>query len=233
MSRLQLALDLLQADARPSELAGMSRFGINPEGRLGLSMPAMRCIAKTLGRDHELALQLWDTRIPEARIVAGMLAEPAQLTSNQMDEWAKGFASWDVCDQVCGSAFLASPLAWRKVSEWAEGGEEFVRRAAFALLATLAVHDKKASDARFIAMLPLIEVAAGDERNFVKKAVNWALRNIGKRNLALNSAAIEAARRIQQQGTRSARWIAADALRELSSEAAQARLQSHPRQPDK
>jgi len=229
MSRLQLALDLLQADARPSELAGMSRFGINPEGRLGLSMPAMRCIAKTLGRDHELALQLWDTGIPEARIVAGMLAEPAQLTSNQMDEWAKGFASWDVCDQVCGSAFLASPLAWRKVSEWTEGGEEFVRRAAFALLATLAVHDKKASDARFIAMLPLIEVSAGDERNFVKKAVNWALRNIGKRNLALNSAAIEAARRIQQQGTMSARWIAADALRELSSEAVQTRLMSHQR----
>ena len=226
MNRLQLALDLLQADARPGEVAGMARFGLNPEGRLGLSVPAMRRIAKTLGRDHELALALWGTGIPEARIVAGMLAEPAKLTSSQMDDWVKGFASWDVCDQVCNSAFRASPLAWRKVSEWADGGEEYVRRAAFALLATLAVHDKKASDARFITMLPLIEAAAADERNFVKKAVNWALRTIGKRNLALNSAAIETAQRIQQQGTRSARWIAADALRELNSEAVQARLLS-------
>ena len=231
MSRLQLALDLLQSDARPGEVAGMARFGINPEGRLGLSVPAMRRIAKTLGRDHELALALWNTGLPEARIVAGMLAEPAKLTSSQMDDWVKGFASWDVCDQVCGSAFQASPLAWLKVAEWAESNEEFIRRAAFALLATLSVHDKKARDDRFTALLPLIETAAGDERNFVKKAVNWALRTIGKRNLALNSAAIETARRIQQQGTRSARWIAADALRELTSEAVQARLRSHHRIP--
>ena len=226
MSRLQLALDLLQADARPGEVAGMARFGINPEGRLGLSMPAMRRIAKTLGRDHELALALWNTGIPEARIVAGMLAEPDKLTSSQMDDWVNSFSSWDVCDQVCGSAFRPSPLAWRKVPVWAERNEEFVRRAAFALLATLTVHDKHATDERFMAMLPLIEVAAADDRNFVKKAVNWALRTIGKRNLALNAAAIDAARRIQQQGTRSARWIAADALRELTSEAVKERLLS-------
>lgn len=224
MSRLQLALALLQQDARPRELAGMARFGINPEGRLGLSMPAMRRIAQTLGRDHELALALWETGIPDARIVAGMVAEPTKLTSPQMDAWAKDFSSWDVCDQVCGSAFLASPLAWSKVPEWAVHKEEFVRRAAFALLATLAVHDKRAVDERFVMMLALIEAAAADERNFVKKAVNWALRNIGKRNLTLNAAAIEAARRIQRQGSRSARWIAADALRELTCEAVQARL---------
>ena len=224
MSRLQLALALLQQDTRLRELAGMARFGINPEGRLGLSMPAMRRIAQTLGRDQELALALWDTAIPDARIVAGMVAEPTKLTSSQMDAWAKDFSSWDVCDQVCGSAFLASPLAWRKVPEWAVHKEEFVRRAAFALLATLAVHDKGAVDERFVMMLALIEAAAADERNFVKKAVNWALRNIGKRNLALNAAAIEAARRIQLQGSRSARWIAADALRELTCEAVQARL---------
>jgi 3-methyladenine DNA glycosylase AlkD len=226
MSRLQLALDLLQQDARPSELAGMARFGINPEGRLGLSMPAMRRISKTLGRDHELALALWDTGIPDARIVAGMVAEPGELTSIQMDTWAKGFASWDVCDQVCGSAFLASPLAWSKVPEWSAQSGEFVRRAAFALLATLAVHDKQASDESFVAMLPVIEACSGDGRNFVKKAINWALRNIGKRNLTLNAAAIAAAQRIQQQGFQSARWIAADALRELNSEAVQARLRS-------
>ncbi len=224
MSRLPLALALLQQDARPAELAGMARFGIDVRQRLGLSMPAMRRAAKTLGHDHALALELWNTGIPDARIVAGMVAEPARLSSRQMDAWARDFNSWDVCDQVCGSAFLASPLAWRKVAAWAARRDEFVRRAAFALLATLAVHDKAASDERFVAALPLIEAAAGDERNFVKKAVNWALRNIGKRNPALNAAAIAAARRIQQQDSRSARWIAADALRELSSEAVRARL---------
>jgi 3-methyladenine DNA glycosylase AlkD len=233
MSRLQIALDLLQAGARPSELAGMARFGINQENRLGLSMPVMRRIAKTLGQDHELALVLWGTGIPDARIVAGMLAQPSKLSSDQMNDWVKDLASWDVCDQVCGSAFLASPLAWNKVPEWAGRHEEYVRRAAFSLLATLAVHDKKASDAQLIAMLPLIESAAGDERNFVKKAVNWALRNIGKRNLALNAAAIEAARHIQQQGSKSARWIAADALRELTSEAVLARLLNRHHQSDR
>jgi 3-methyladenine DNA glycosylase AlkD len=202
----------------------MARFGITGDKRLGLSVPAMRRIARTLGHDHALALALWDTGIPDARIVAGMVAEPARLTSRQMDAWAKGFASWDVCDQVCNSAFRASPLAWRKVTAWAARKEEFVRRAAFALLVALAVHDKQASDADFATALPLLEAAASDERNFVKKAVNWALRVIGKRNPALNVAAIAAARRIQQQGSRPARWIAADALRELGSAAVQTRL---------
>ncbi len=224
-TRLQLALKLLHEHARPGELAGMARFGIVGDNRLGLSMPAMRSIAKTLGQDHALATALWDTGIPDARIVAGMVAEPARLTSRQMDAWARDFASWDVCDQVCGSAFLASPLAWRKVPVWAGRQDEFVRRAAFALLATMAVHDKAASNAPFMDALNVIEAAADDERNFVKKAVNWALRNIGKRNQALNDAAIACARRIQLQGSRAARWIAADALRELSSVAVQKRLQ--------
>jgi 3-methyladenine DNA glycosylase AlkD len=143
MSHIKLALAMLQQHARPSELAGMTRFGINPELRLGLSVPMMRRAARTLGHDHELALALWDTGIPDARIVAGMVAEPAKLTSRQMDAWARGFSSWDVCDQVCGSAFLASPLAWRMVRLWAASRHEFVRRAAFALLAILAVHDKQ------------------------------------------------------------------------------------------
>jgi len=232
MSDINLALALLKKNARPAELAGMARFGINPEHRLGLSMPAMRRAAKTLGHDHALALALWDTGIPDARIVAGMVAEPTRLTSRQMDAWAKSFRSWDVCDQVCGSAFLASPLAWRKVPVWAARRDEFVRRAAFALLATLAVHDKGADDDRFVATLPLVEAAAGDERNYVKKAVNWALRNIGKRNPALNAAAIAAARRIQLQASRSARWIAADALRELEGEAVQTRLRQQASHPD-
>ena len=151
--RLAAALALLQADARPGELEGMARFGIVGEQRLGLSMPSMRRIAKSLGRDHALALELWSTGIPDAQIVAGMVADPARLTSRQMDAWAGSFSSWDVCDQVCGSAFLASPLAWPKVAEWANHRDEFVRRAAFALLATLAVHDKAASNEQFIAAL--------------------------------------------------------------------------------
>ena len=193
----------------------MARFGIVGKNRLGLSVPAMRAIARTLGRDHTLALALWETGIPDARIVASMVADPKLLTSRQMDSWVKGFASWDVCDQTCLNAFSKSPLAWRKVAVWARRKDEFVRRAAFALLATLAVHDKQASDQDFITALALVEDSSGDDRNFVKKAVNWALRNIGKRNTALRSAAIESALRIQQQGGRSARWIAADALREL------------------
>ncbi len=214
-NRLQSALALLHDNARPQELAGIARFGITGEGRLGLSVPAMRGIARTLGRDHALAQALWDTGIPDARIVASMVVEPALLASHQMDAWVKGFAAWDVCDQTCLNAFVKSPLAWGKVEAWATRKEEFVRRAAFSLLATLAVHDKKAGDEAFIAALALVEAAADDERNFVKKAVNWALRGIGKRNAALRTQAIAAALRIQQQGSKPARWIAADALREL------------------
>ena len=214
-NRLQSAMALLHENARPEALESLQRFGIVGDGRLGLSVPAMRGIARTLGPDHALAQALWDTGIPDARIVASMVAHPALLTSGQMDDWVTGFAAWDVCDQTCLNAFVKSPLAWNKVEEWATRTEEFVRRAAFALLATLAVHDKKAGDAPFIAMLALVEAAADDERNFVKKAVNWALRGIGKRNAALRVHAIAAALRIQQQGFKSARWIAADALREL------------------
>lgn len=213
--RLTAALALLHQNARPAELAGMARFGIVGDQRLGLSVPAMRGIARTLGRDHALAQALWDTAIPDARIVASMVAEPAQLTSRQMDAWVKGFVAWDVCDQTCLNAFCKSPLAWHKVAVWATRKDEFVRRAAFALLATLAVHDKAADDTAFVAALALVEAAADDDRNFVKKAVNWALRNIGKRNPALKVAAISCARRIRQRPSKPARWIAADALREL------------------
>ena len=224
--RLQTALALIHQQARPAELAGMARFGIGGEGRLGLSVPAMRGIAHTLGREHALALALWDTGIPDARIVAALVAEPAKLTSKQMDDWARSFSTWDVCDQTCLNAFRDSPLAWRKVKTWSARRQEFVRRAAFALLATLAVHDRQADDAVFIDALQRVEAAAGDERNFVRKAVNWALRNIGKRNGVLNRAAIEAAERIRVQGSQSARWIACDALRELQSAALQTRLQA-------
>jgi len=215
---------LLREQARPAELAGMARFGMATEGRLGLAIPTLRALARQIGRHHALALQLWDTGIPDAQILAAMVAEPARFTSTQMDAWARTMGSWDVCDQACNNAFGASPLAWKKVVQWAGRREEFVRRSAFSLLATLATHDKQADDARFVDALALIEAAADDERNFVKKAVNWALRGIGKRNAALNAAAIGCAQRLQRSGSRSARWIAADALRELGSAAVQDRL---------
>ena len=222
--KLASAMALIHGQARPSELEGMARFGLTGERRLGLSVPSMRQIAKHVGRDHSLAQALWDTNIPDARIVASLVAEPDKFSSRQMDDWAKGFAAWDVCDQVCLNAFRGSRLAWGKVHAWRQSEREFVRRAAFSLLAVLAVHDKQSGDGPFLAALALMEPAASDNRNFVKKAVNWALRNIGKRNQLLNAVAVETALKIQQQGSKSARWIAADALRELRSEVVQARI---------
>ncbi|QPF71577.1 DNA alkylation repair protein [Roseateles sp. DAIF2] len=214
--RLERALQLLRAQARPEQLEALARFGITGATRLGLSVPQMRALGKQLGRkDHELALALWDTGIPDAQIVAALLADPAALTVAQMNHWTRGMQAWDVCDQACGNAFARSPLAWARIPVWAGAGEEFVRRAAFALLATLAVHDKRRPDADFAALLPLIEAAADDERNFVKKAVNWALRQIGKRSAGLRLEAIACAERLRQRPEKSARWIAADALREL------------------
>jgi len=224
MAQLHDALRLLHEHGRPAELEGMARFGMDVERRLGVSVPALRRIGKTLGRDHALALALWDTRIPDAQILAGLVADPQQMHSREMDAWAKTMRSWDVCDGACLNAFVRSPLAWDKVAAWTPRHDEFVRRAGFALLAVLAVHDKVSDDARFIAALPLIEAAATDERNFVRKAVNWALRNIGKRNAALNAAAIACAERLQALPSRAARWIAADALRELRSHPVRLRL---------
>lgn len=224
MSRLSDTLAALRSQARPAELAAMARFGLVGAGRLGVSMPVIRRMAKQLGRDHDLALALWESGIPDARILAALVADPLSLTSRQMDTWAADFAAWDVCDQVCLGAFVASPHAWRKVETWSRRKSEFVRRSAFSLLAMLAVHDTSAPDASFVASLALIEAAADDDRNFVKKAVNWALRGIGKRNLALNRAALATARRLAKSESRSARWIASDALRELGSDAVQERL---------
>ena len=221
---MEEVLEKLRSKARPDQLAGMARYGMAVERRLGVSVPDMRAIAKETGRDHRLALELWDTGIDEARMVAAMIDDPGQLTAGQMEDWVKDFNSWDVCDQVCMNLFDKSPLAWEKAAEWSEREEEFVKRAAFALIACLAWHDKKAADAEFIRLLPVIGRGATDERNFVKKAVNWALRHVGKRNRNLNRAAIEAAKEIQRIDSKAARWIAADAIRELESEAVQARL---------
>jgi 3-methyladenine DNA glycosylase AlkD len=224
MASIEDVLAQLEAQANPANVAGMARFGIVGEQRLGVAMPDLRRIAKAAGRDHALALGLWQTGIPEARIVAALVDNPLELTEQQMERWVADFQSWDVCDQVCMSLFDKTPLAWQKVFDWAERDAEFVKRAAFALIACLAWHDKRAEDARFIQFLPLFEHAATDERNFVKKAVSWALRTIGKRNPRLNQAAIQAAQEIRQLDSKAARWIAADTLRELASDAVQKRL---------
>ena len=224
MSNLDDALQLLKAHAQPGKLAGMQQYGMAVQDRLGLSMPDMRRIAKQLGRDHDLALALWGTGLADARIVASIIADPEAVDSALMDAWVLDFNSWDVCDQVCDNLFEKTVLAWQKVGEWSLREEEFVRRAAYALLACLAWHDKHASDAQFTAQFPVIYRGATDRRNYVKKAVSWALRNIGKRNPALNAATIRQAQEIQQIDSPAARWIASDVLRELQGEAVQLRL---------
>jgi len=215
MASVQDVLHMLQSHAHPDNVEGMARFGMTPDARMGVSVPDMRRIAKTVGRDHALALALWETGIPEARILASMVDDPAQLTDSQMEAWVADFNSWDVCDQVCMNLFDKSPLAWQKVGEWARRDEEFVRRAAFALIACLAWHDKAAPDEAFIRLFPVIKAGATDGRNFVKKAVSWALRQAGKRNANLRRAALDTAREIGQMDAKPARWIAADVIREL------------------
>jgi 3-methyladenine DNA glycosylase AlkD len=224
MASVKDVLDKLQSKARPEQLRGMAKYGMTVEQRLGVSVPDMRKLAKEIGRDHKLALDLWRTGVAEARIVAGMVGDPAKLTEEQMEDWVKGINSWDVCDQVCMNLFEKNQLAWKKIIDWSERKEEFVKRTAFSLIACLAWHDKKASDEKFIELLPVIMRGATDERNFVKKAVNWALRNIGKRNIKLNEAAINTAKEIQRLDSKAAHWIAADAIRELESDAIQSKL---------
>ena len=227
MVSVEGVLEKLKDKARPEQLEGMSRFGMTVEQRLGVSVPDMRKMAKELRKNHELALELWSTGIAEAQIVAGMIADPNKLTEDQMDDWVKDLNSWDVCDQVCMNLFDKSPLAWGKIFDWSGREEEFVKRAAYALIACIAWHDKTTSDEKFIELLPVIVQGATDNRNFVKKAVNWALRHIGKRNLNLNKAAIDTANSILEIDSKAARWIATDAIRELQSEAVQARLKKH------
>ncbi len=209
--------------ANPANVAGMARFGINSHGTLGISIPALRKLARELGPDHALAQKLWVSGIHEARILASFVDRPGLVTAAQMDRWVKDFDSWDVCDQVCG-LFERTPFAGKKIRAWAADDREFVKRAAFAMIAGLAVHDTAARDRDFEPFLQMIRHGATDERNFVKKAVNWALRNIGKRNRRLNRRAIAVAKEIGRLDSTAARWVAADALRELASPTVQRRL---------
>ena len=221
---LKSILKQLEAHAVPGEAEGMARFGITAKTVYGVSTPALKAMAKDIGKNHEVALELWGTEIYDARALAIFIEEPDKITEEQMEAWASDFDSWAICDGACLHAFDKTPFAWKKAIEWSKRKEDFIKRAGYSLMAVLAVHDKKAPDEKFVRFLPLIERAATDERNFVKKAVNWALRQIGKRNLALNEKAIETARSIQKLDSKSAKWIAADAIRELRSEAVQKRL---------
>lgn len=224
MDKLDHILDKLHALADKSNLPGMARFGIEIDKRLGIAVPQLRKFAKETGKDHQLALALWETGIPETRLLASMVADPARVTNEQMDAWVRDFNSWDICDSVCGNLFDKTPFAWEKIDEWAADESEFVRRAGFVMIACLASHDKIAPDGAFTALFPIITAGVKDPRNFVRKAVNWAIRGIGKRNLALNKVAISLSEEILSIDDKTARWIARDALRELRGEKVQERL---------
>ena len=216
MTSDQVIADLKQhANAQAAE--GMARFGIRPAHALGISIPTLRKMAKEIGRNHALAVALWDSGIHEARILASMIAEPQLVSVELMEEWVNDFDAWDVCDLVCGNLFDQTPYAYQKATAWCQQEKEFVRRAGFVLMAELAVHDKHAQDEAFVQFFPLIKRYAGDERNFVKKAVNWALRQIGKRNSHLRTLALECAYEIQHMDSKTARWVARDALKELQA----------------
>jgi 3-methyladenine DNA glycosylase AlkD len=221
---LSQVLKRLKSESNPAAVRGMARFGITAAKAYGWSTPALKKFAREIGKSHELALRLWSTGILEAQALAGLIDEKDKVTEPQMEDWARDFDSWAVCDGTCLNLFRYTPFAYKKCGEWSERQEEFVKRAAFALMACLAVSDKAAPDRVFLRFLPLIRRQAVDERNYVRKAVNWALRQIGKRNRRLNQAAAQAARKIRVLNSPSARWIASDALRELLSPAVQRRL---------
>ena len=222
--RVEEIVDKLKSLSDPKAVEGMAKFGITPKNAYGVSIPDLRKLAKKIGKNHNLALQLWGIDTRETRILASMIDEPDLVTEEQMESWAKEFDYWEICDQVCMNLFAYTKFAYGKALEWSKRKEEFVKRAWFALMAWLAFKDKKADDAKFEEFLMAIKEESTDDRTYVKKAVNWALRQIGKRNLDLNKKAIEVAREIQKKDSKTARWIARDALRELTSKKVQERL---------
>jgi 3-methyladenine DNA glycosylase AlkD len=203
---------------------GMARYGIRAKKVFGVSKPKLDALARKIGKNHDLGLKLWSTGIQDAKILAGLICEPEKVTSAQMELWVRDFDNWDSCDGTCCHLFVFAETAWGKAFAWTKRKEEFQKRGGFALAAYLAYRDKSAGDGKFVSFLKVIEREAEDERNFVRKAVNWALRNIGKRNLRLNRAAVATAKRLRGKESRAARWVAADALRELEGAAVQARL---------
>jgi len=217
-------IEKLKSLSDPEAVEGMARYGITPEKTYGVSIPNLRKIAKETGRGQDLSLKLWECNTRETRILAGMIGDPAKVTLEQMESWVREFTYWEICDQCCMNLFEKTVFAYRQAEQWSMNEEEFIKRAGFVLMARLAVSDKKADDNHFENFLPLIKREAADGRNFVKKSVNWALRQIGKRNLNLNKKAILTAKEIQQLDSKPARWIASDTLRELTSDAVQNRL---------
>ncbi|MBU4338358.1 DNA alkylation repair protein [Patescibacteria group bacterium] len=208
----------LKSHKNPKNIAGMAQFGISAKNTLGVNIPIIRSMAKKIGKDHNLALELWGSKIHEARILASMIDEPSLVGKKQMGHWVRDFDSWDVCDQVCMNLFDKTEFAWTMPFEWSKRQEEFVKRAGFALMAALAFHNKSSDDKKFLKFFPIIKREAADERNFVRKSVNWALRQIGKRNKNLCSQALKLAREIKKENpaSKSANWIANDAIRELN-----------------
>lgn len=221
---VQSALKWLKRHATKRTLDGMARYGLPSDNALGVSVADIRLLARQLGRNHELAAALWETGVYEARMLTSYVGEPTRVTAAQMDRWCREFDNWGICDTLCFHLFDRTPFAWKKAVQWSASPREFVKRAGFALMASLVVHDKAAPGPRFLAFLPLIEQGAQDERNFVKKGVNWALRCIGKRDPALNLAAIAVAKRLALSKEASCRWVGKDALRELASPKVRARL---------
>jgi len=221
---VESALKWLKRHATKHTLDGMARYGLPSDNALGVPVGKIRDLGKRLGRNHALAAALWDTGVYEARMLTAFVGEPERVTLVQMNRWCRDFDSWGICDTLCFHLFDRTPFAWAKARQWATSPREFVKRAGFALMASLVVHDKAAPGSRFLSFLPLIEQGARDERNFVKKAVNWALRCIGKRDLALNAAAVAVSKRLAQSEEPSCRWVGKDALRELAGPKVQARL---------
>jgi len=217
-------LKKLKSLSNPKAVEGMAKYGITPEKTYGVSIPNLRKIAKEIGTNHELAQQLWDSGIRETQILATMIDDPEMVTEEQMERWVKDFDYWEICDQCCQNLFGNTKFAYQKCVEWSSNEQEFVKRAGLVLMARLAFKYEKAENEQFDRFFAIIKREATDNRNYVKKAVNWALRQIGKRNLKLNKMAIDAAREIQRIDSRSAKWIASDALRELTSQAVQKRL---------
>jgi len=218
----------LKSLRNPENIEGMARYGLNSPTTLGICMPDIMRIARETGKNHELAQRLWDSGIYDARILAFMIDEWKLVTEEQMESWAKDFDNWGIVDGCCGHLFSKTPFAYKKAAEWGRRKEEFVKRAGYSMIAALTVHDKKAEDEKMLRFLPLIVKGSTDERKYVSKSVNWALRQIGKRNSALNEKAIETAERIRKLDSKAARWIASDALRELRGEAVQKRLLKRP-----
>lgn len=225
---LKAVLTWIQKSADPKVRAGMARYAIPADNAVGISVGTLKAYAKKLGRNHELALALWASGGYEARMLATFVGEPARCTSQQMDRWRRDFDSWALCDTACFALFDRSPLAVQKVRAWTQLRDEWGKRAGFALLASLSVHDKKATDSVFEEGLQLIEAAASDERNFVKKAVNWALRSIGKRNLALHARALQLAERLALSDNAAERWVGKDAVRDLVKAGARLKARKQP-----